>query len=164
MGRNIGQYSAVTWAALADSILRPGSPSQTLSFRAIGVPALVDAYLNGDSLPQVEEIPDSLQNAGPFAFSVPLRVVGVEPLFESATPQVLVARLDRLVAETCELGWIADARLCAVLREALRGGPPNLTLFNSRLTAQYRPDGPISDAAYLLLTRNVEYILGLPRP
>lgn len=163
VGRNFGEYTAATWAALEDSILRPGSSSQPLSFRAIGFPGIVDAYLEGDSLPRVEDIPDSLLNAGPLALSVPLRVVGVEPFLDLATPRVLVARLDGLVVETCELGWISDARLCAMLRETLRGGPPNLTLFNSQLTSQDRPGGPESDAAYLLLTLNVDYILRLPR-
>lgn len=156
-----GDRPVVRWGALADSILQPGTSSQVLSFRALGVPAIVDAHAEGyydlpvlsEDDPELDELADPLT-----ASSVPLKVVGVEPVPVGSTPSSLTTRLDGLTQQTCTLGWISQASVCTTLRGHLTAQPARLAAFQNDLAAGHTAGGPVTDNAYWLLKTNADYI------
>lgn len=159
-----GDRPVVRWAALNDSILRPGTGSQILSFSSRGLPGVVDAHVEGYyDLPETsEDDPEAQTTIDPLvANSVPVRVVGFELLPDDATPESLTARLDSLTGEVCTLGWITQASLCTTLRGHLTAQPARLTAFRSDVAASHTPGGPVTDNAYWLLKVNADYILSL---
>jgi hypothetical protein len=153
-----GGRPVVRWIALNDSILQPGARSQVLSFRGIGLPAIVDAHLEGDYEPPDVGDDDSAVGDPLVTNSVAIRVVGVEAIPAGVTLATLTLRLDSLTTQACSLGWITQARLCSTLRGRLSGNPPQLASFQSGLASGHVSGGPVSDNAYWLLKTNADYI------
>jgi hypothetical protein len=159
------------WAALNDSLMQPGTRSQVLTLTAIGLPAVVDAHVEGFyELPvyaDAAEAPleDPLQTR-----AVHLRVVGVAPVPPGATPLDLARRLIAQRDEACRLGWAdvkgvcnsLDAKLDAAVRALTRDDTAaamgELEAFLNELDAQRGQH--LNDAAYFLLKINAEYLRG----
>lgn len=153
----------VQWSTLIRNLLPPGASTPTLSFKAIGLPAIVDAHIEGhyDS-PNIDtlESGDSILGLDPLeSNSVPARVVGIEPPPPGATPASLTSRLETLTTQSCSLGWISRPSLCTKLRGHLTAQPARLASFRNDLAAGHTRGGPVSDNAYWLLKVNAEYIL-----
>jgi hypothetical protein len=150
--------SVIRWAALNDSILEPGARSQVLSFKAIGLPGVVDAHVQGDYEPP--EVGEDDSDAGDplVTNSVAIRVVGIQPIPVGATVSTLTMRLDSLTAQACSLGWITQAGLCTTLRNHLSTTPAQLASFETALVAGHVSGGPVSGNAYWLLKTNADYV------
>jgi hypothetical protein len=178
-----GDRPVVNWASLLGSMAQPGASSPTLSFKAIGLPSIVDAYIEGYYDPPNVDTPegDAVLGDALETHSVRVRTVGVGPIGAEATPMSLTARLAGLTTESCKLAWISSPSVCNSLggklqqaSQALTHGhnhTPRLQLqsFLSELDAQHDSMGtlPVKDNAYWLLKVNGEYVLGLirqPRP
>ena len=158
-----GGRPVVRWGVLGDSILRPGSPAQTVSFKASGVLGIVDAHVSGFGLPVVEE--DTLPSGDPLVFnSVQIKAVGVDPLPPGYTPASLTTRLDSLRGDACSLTWISSATLCTTLHGYLTAQPANLTQFNADLATNHTSGGPVNDNAYWLLKANADYVISISPP
>ena len=165
------ERSVARWAVL--NTLAQGAGSPPLSFRAVGLPAIVTAWYRGNSLPTLGEDDPQVEHPDPEtprpevdpleAYSVPTHTVGIEPAPPRATPASLTTRLDGLTAQSCALGWITQASLCTRLRSQLTAQPSRLAAFQSALAAGHTPGGPVTDNAYWLLKVNADYILSLPR-
>ena len=161
--------SVADWAAL--NTIPPGATSPALTFRAIGIPAIVQAWYGGDSLPTLGEDDPDLPEPDPtiatadvdplVTYSVATKTVGVEPAPPGATPASLTTRLEGLTAQSCTLGWITQSSLCTTLRGHLTAQPARLPSFQSDLTAGHTAGGPVTDNAYWLLKVNADYILSL---
>ena len=158
------------WAALDTSLVSVGKTSPDLSFRAMGVPGIVDAHVVGwYPLPELAE--DSL-NADPDPLvtnAIHIRVVGVVAADPSASVASLLSRLGTLLAESCALGWVSNAGICQSLQAkvyaassaVLRGDPgaatSQLNALINELNAQRGKQ--VDDNAYFLLRTNAEYIV-----
>jgi hypothetical protein len=180
VSKRYGERPVAHWSWLTGSLAAPGASSPTLSFKAIGLPAIVDAYAGGYyEPPELDADADEsvlvvkvLEKHG-----VAVKTVGVEPLAVKATPASLTTRLTNLTSESCNLAWISNAEVCSSLngnllqaRQALTQGDNNiartrLRSFLSELFAQHDAQGtlPVKDNAYWLLKVNAEYVLGLIR-
>ena len=160
-----------SWIAL--KTIAQGAASPPLSFRAIGLPAVVTAWYRGNSLPTLGEGDPDAPEPDPtiptldedplLTLSVPVHTVGIDPLPPGATPGSLTTRLEGLTAQACALGWITQASLCNTLRGHLTAQPSRLAAFQNDLAAGHTPGGPVTDNAYWLLKVNADYILSLPR-
>ena len=160
-----------SWIAL--KTIAQGAVSPPLSFRAIGLPAVVTAWYRGNSLPTFGEGDPDVPEPDPniptpdedplLTLSVPIQTVGVDPLPPGATPASLTSRLDGLTAQSCALGWITQTSLCTTLRGHLTAQPARLTQFQSDLAAGHTAGGPVTDNAYWLLKVNADYILSRPK-
>jgi len=163
--------SVARWAAL--NTLAQGAGSPPLSFRAVGLPAIVTAWYRGNSLPTLGEDDPQVEHPDPeiprpdvdplVAYSVPIRTVGIDPLPPGATPASLTIRLDGLTGQACVLGWITQASLCTSLRGHLTAQPARLSQFQAGLSAGHTVGGPVTDNAYWLLKVNADYIVSLLR-
>jgi hypothetical protein len=65
--------------------------------------------------------------------------------------------LAALIDESCELAWVGDCRVCVELRALAKPSMVSLRALLSRLEALRGTK--ISDAAYLVLTENVRFLL-----
>ncbi len=105
---------------------------------------------------------------------MPGRTVGVEPFPSSLDPASLVARLTALLAESCQLEWIAaaacgslDAQLTSISAALAVGNTDGarsgLNELEQALADGFQPSapGPVNDAAFWLLTVNAEFIRDL---
>jgi hypothetical protein len=161
-GNRYGDRPVVRWAALSDSLLGPGTSSPLLWFTAVGLPGIVDAHVEGYyELPEMSEDDPELDNMeDPLVVnSVPLRVVGIEPVPVHPSLLSLAARLDSLTREACSLDWITRANLCTTLRGHLSEQRLGLESFQRDLIAGHAPVGPVTDNAYWLLKVNADYIM-----
>jgi len=158
-----GERTVVRWAVIDESTLRPGTQSPVLSFKAVGLSTIVDAYIKGsyELPPMSEDEIDSLSSRDPLSVRVKQRVVGVEPIPVATTLTSLTDRLDNLTRQACTLGWIAQGSLCTTLRGHLSAQPARLTSFRDDLTAGHTTGGPVTNNAYWLLKVNAEYILSV---
>ena len=160
------ERSVARWAAL--KTIPPGAASPRISFRAVGVPAIVTAWYRGNRLPTLGEDDPEVQHPDPetptpdvdplTAYSVPTQTVGIEPVAPGATPASLTSRLETLTGESCSLGWISQQSLCTTLRGHLTAQPVRLASFKSDLDAGHTTSGPVNDNAYWLLKTNADYI------
>jgi len=158
-----GGRPVVRWGVLGDSILRPGFPAQTVSFKASGVLGIADAHVSGFALPVVEE--DTLPSGDPLVFnSVQIKAVGVDPLPPGYTAASLTTRLDSLRSDACSLTWVTSASLCNTLHSYLMAQPANLTQFNADLATNHTTGGSVNDNAYWLLKANADYIISISPP
>jgi hypothetical protein len=170
-----GDRPVVNWASLAGSIARPGESGPTLSFKAIGLPTIVDAYIEGYYDPPNVDTPegDAVLGDGLETHSVRVRTIGVGPIGAGATPMSLTARLASLTTESCNLAWISSSSVCNSLGRKLQQASQGvsrgdnytarlrLQSFLRELDARHDPQGtrPVKDAAYWLLKINGEYVL-----
>ncbi len=163
------ERSVARWAAL--KTIPPGAASPRISFRAVGVPAIVTAWYRGNRLPTLGEDDPEVQHPDPetptpdvdplTAYSVAVQTVGIEPLAPGATPASLTSRLETLTGQSCSLGWISQPSFCTTLRGHLTAQPVRLASFKSDLTAGHTTGSPVTDNAYWLLKVNADYILSL---
>jgi hypothetical protein len=159
-----GDRSVVQWSTLTKTLVPPGASTPTLSFRAVGLPAIVDAHVEGHyDAPVIDTLEDdSILAVDPLeSNSVPTKVVGVEPKPVAATPANLTTRLETLTSQSCTLDWITQDGLCTTLRGHLTAEPARLTQFRDDLTSGHTPGGPVNDNAYWLLRVNADYIISL---
>jgi len=111
-----GNRPVVQWTLLGGSIAQPGESGPTLSFRAIGLPAIVDAYIEADYEPPNVDTPEGDAVLAVDALewhSVHIKTVGVAPVGAGATPMSLTARLAGLTTESCKLAWISSCSGCS---------------------------------------------------
>jgi len=170
--------SIVSWISLGNHHMQPGDSSPPLRLRSRGLPGIVTFWAGGrfpppplgpaDTLPVVAPDDPLLEN------SVPGRTVGVEPFPASLDPASLVVRLTALLAESCQLEWIAAAA-CGSLDSQLTSIATALSAGNTdgarsglndlvqALADGFQPSapGPVNDAAFWLLTVNAEFIRDL---
>jgi hypothetical protein len=176
--------SVVEWSSLTGTMALPGASSPVLSFKALGLPSIVDAHFEGYyPIPNIDSLTDEqlLTLDSLELHSVRVKTVGVGPIGAEATPMSLAARLASLTKESCNLAWILSSSVCNSLGGKLqqasqslaRGdnytGRTQLQTFLRELDTQHDSHGtlPVKDNAYWLLKVNGEYVLGLirqPRP
>jgi hypothetical protein len=178
VSKQYGERPVAHWGSLTGSFAAPGASSPTLSFKAIGLPAIVDAYIGGYYEPlELDADPDeSVLRVGPLeTHGIAVKTVGVEPLAAAATPASLTTRLTNLTSESCNLAWISSAAVCTSLNGKLQQASQALTQgdnktartrlrsFLNELSAQHDAQGslPVKGNAYWLLKVNAEYVLGL---
>ena len=113
--------SVASWGIL-EAMVPPGSSSPTLTFAAIGLPAVVTYWATGHFRPPpyqpLEEVRERpTPRAAIAAGSVSGRTVGVEPFPADLGPASLLARLRGLTDQACDsLGWIRRGSTCGSLR------------------------------------------------
>jgi hypothetical protein len=173
-----GDRPVANWASLDGSIAEPGATSPTLSFKAVGLPAIVDAHIEGYyDPPDVDSLgSDSALGVDALeSHSVPVKAVGVEPIATGATLASLTNRLTTLTNESCNLAWISSGAVCASLSSKLqqahqafsqrnnKRGRNQLQSFLSELSAQHDAQSslPVKNNAFWLLKVNAEFVLGL---
>ena len=165
-----GDRPVASWGILDPTILIPGTTGPDLSFKAIGIPGIVDAHVIGDH-PPPELREDSLR-AEPdplLTNAIHFRVVGVVAADPSASAPALVSRLGVLLAESCSLGWVSNAGVCqslqakidaassALQRGDLGAATNQLNALINELNAQRGKQ--VDDNAYFLLRTNAEYVV-----
>ncbi len=170
----VGRQSVASWAYVGDAQMLV-SPS--LSFTAIGVPELADAWITGYHEPFVEGTlqADSAgaDTTGYRYGSRKIRVVGVGPRASTLSLDQRFARLSAGLSERCRLGYVTPQGLCnslsaklAATQNSLARGNTSaargqLTAFKTELSAQ-RGKG-VDDTTYWFLSALAEIaIAGLP--
>jgi hypothetical protein len=159
-----GDLPVAHWAWLTGNLARPGQTSPVLSFKAVGLPTIVNAHIQG-FFDLIDE--DTLEAESPLAVdplgatSVPVKTVGVEPIPAGSTTESLTSRLEILREAACSLSWITQASLCTTLRGYLTASPARLTSFENDLATGHTAGGPVSDNAYWLLKTNADHIISL---
>jgi hypothetical protein len=169
-GTTYGDRTVASWAALGR--IAQGSSSPPLFFRERGLPGIAKAWYRGDRLPTLGEDEGEYPEPDPSVpvpapppvdpltdLSVETRTVGVDPAPADATTATLTSRLASLTAQSCALGWITQAKLCATLRGHLTARPSRLSSFVRDLAAGHTAGGLVNDNAYWLLKVNAEYIV-----
>jgi hypothetical protein len=157
-----GRDDVASWGWL-DDMPRPGESSPVLAYEAIGLPGIVTyralRYFGVRPPPEAGESgePPGLAFDRSGAEYVVGKTVGVVPLPPDLRPTALASRLRRLVGESCELGWVASARVCRSLHQSARPSARALRAFHRELVAE-RGLG-VGEAAFALLAPNVEFLL-----
>jgi hypothetical protein len=106
-------YAVARWSVLSEARLHPGSDTPELTYRAIGLPGIVDARVTGQ---YDRDGGNSSDEEDLFlAHSSALRVVGIVRSPDDATPRGFLERLQRDLAEACTLGWMNDQGACDLL-------------------------------------------------
>lgn len=151
------------WTAL-DGI-QPGQSSPTLTFKAVGLPALVQSWYRGDKLPSTFEDDTLAPHPDEFpqgdvdplvAYSVPTPTVGVEPAPAAPSRPILATRVRDQAGTACGLGWITSASLCDDLESYLAGSTLRILDHLAAVSAGHTSGGPVNDNAYWLLTASGE--------
>lgn len=161
-------FPVARWGILTDS-LAPGVTGPPLMFKALGMPAIVDAWVTGHyELPVYADAADAPVEDPVLDHSATIRVLGVGPAPPGATSLSLTVRLSGLRAEACALGWVDNNGICNSLQVELNGaidafekGNQNAALnkldaFIHELDAQRGKH--VSEAGYLLLKVNADVI------
>jgi hypothetical protein len=154
--------STASWTALDDTMVTPGHSSQPLAFTAYGLPGIVDAHVEGYAdPPNIEEMAEDdprLTKDALEVTSVPIKVVGVVAPIDNPTRAALIGRLIGLAGQTCTIGWLTDAQVCASLDAYLRAPSPRLLAVLATVAAARLRPGAMNDNAYWLLRSNAEIV------
>lgn len=160
VSRSFADRTVVTWTALG--LIAQGDSMPTLTLRGKGLPAIVNAWFQGDSMVVMDESDtsdtpnyDELDD-----LSVKIQTVGIAAA--PTTQSALIARLRTLTDSSCTLGWITNARLCTSLSRS-SASPSELPGYSAILDSAQARGSAVSDAAYLMLHANVAYLIGLVR-
>lgn len=112
-------FAVARWTSPSVARLAPGSESPPLTYRAIGVPGIVDARVMGHYERIHGDTDDAPEDQDAFlAHSSVLRVVGVVSPNGALTARDHAERLRLSLDEACALGWVR-AQSCELLHTEL---------------------------------------------
>lgn len=110
---HVGNQTVARWASLGGGQFEL-SPS--LSFAAIGVPQLADAWIQGRHEPFEEGTPQAdsaIADTTGYQYGArKVRVVGVGPRASTLSVDQRLARLGAALSERCRLGFVTQSGLC----------------------------------------------------
>jgi hypothetical protein len=86
--------------------------------------------------------------------------VGIVAPPTDQSPAARIARLDRLITQMCDVGWITDAARCARLHALLTSATP--TLLALLRECDMERGKHVKEEAYLVLTENVRPLITSP--
>jgi hypothetical protein len=150
---------AVHWAYIPG--VAQGDSTPTLQLSAIGLPGIVTAWYQGDSVIVEDEssatpvtdydVLDDLSNK--------IQTVSIGTALASLSS--LVPRLKTLTDSSCALSWITNSGLCTALSSALAASPSHVLGYTTRLDSARAGGSAVTDAAYFMLKANADYILNV---
>lgn len=159
VARLMAGRSVASWSFI-ETELAPGRTSPPLAYTAIGLPGFVRYWGIVYAPPDAVESADTADPpapTGPGAIASDSgTTVGVVPFPADRSRAALLARLARLTAEACTLGWIDNAGVCNSLQVKIRSG--NDRALAHELEAQRAKH--VNASAYFLLLGNIQ---ALPR-
>jgi hypothetical protein len=163
------------WAFL--DLLPPGATSVGLSYRSVGLPSVVSAWVGGN-YPVVEESASDTLSGDPLKYrTVSSKTVGVTPWPADRSARALIARLRILTQTSCAapMRWITSTALCPKLigyldqaetnraagkRTQSKSAISNYISSLSGKTARAYANG-VTNPAYWLLKPNADIINGV---
>lgn len=156
-----GGENVASWGWL-DEMPRPGESSPVLAYEAIGLPGIVTyrvlRYFGVRPVAQSDlDGPEQLRFDKAGTDYTVGKTVGVVSLPIDLRPSTLAGRLQRLVDEACNLGWVDAPATCQTLRANARPSTRALRVFHRELVAQRGK--AVSETAFALLAPNVEFLL-----
>jgi len=155
------QRPVAEWAKLSRLIVA-GDSTPALTFTARGLLGVVQYWAQIDPPPDslITDIPPDSSVASDTVVTIIGSTgftVGVTALPSDLSSSVLVARLAALVDRACGLGWIDNQGICRSLQAKVKTEPGPLHALLNELNAQRGRH--VSEAAYILISQNVAYIL-----
>ncbi len=159
------------WSILSDTRVAPGAESPPLTFRALGVPGIVDARVTGHfERPVYTDAGDAPVDDDPFlGHSSVMRVLGVVVPPPGSTPRDLTARVSGLVTEACALAWIDNHGICNALQSKLTAAMQAFDQGNTSVALSALGDlvnhlnaqrgKHVNETAYQVLKLNVDAII-----
>jgi hypothetical protein len=174
--------SVASWTFIEHQ-LAPGSTSPHLAYAAVGLPGIVRywarIYVAPDTVePADVPLPRARAADGPVADDSG-STVGVVPFPEDRSAGALLARLTRLITQTCTRAWVDDPTVCTELhakirraRTAFDSGQVDITqrelhAFVRQVNSEHGDvasggtAGHVNGNAHALLRANALYVLSL---
>ena len=146
---------AIHWAYIPGVV--QGDSTPTLQLSAIGLPTIVTAWYQGDSVIVDDDgsmaahdydVLDDLSNK--------VQTVGITTA--PGTLALLLTRLRALTDSSCALSWITSSGTCTLLDAHLSASPRRFFGYITSLDSARTAGSTLTDAGYFMLKANTDYI------
>jgi len=151
--------------ALLEGLTRAGGSTPALTVSGRGVLDIVEYWAQPDTPRSSEDTDtpaDTVTSNDTIVNAIGVRglTIGIVAPPTDRSPAARIARLDHLITQACDVGWITDSALCARLHAFLQAKTPALLDFLGECARERSKH--INENAYLVFSENLRGLVAVP--